>query len=390
MSEFASRSGADKHLETNEQSGTDFDAWNTLSGVEFNGEDNVSPDVEQPVDSDDNVVLKSGDYPSDIYENDGVGVDPEVGETIYEYIDRLGEFGALGIQARGKFTGKEIANEGSSDKDALLRKVVEEYGDWRMLSNPKYLSVRNRWRQNTLAANDYENFDELNKEGSEALRREEKKAALALEMSRTSEIRRAAKFDITSLREDVSRVLAELDSRVEEGTFDGYELADLTGVTVGIKQAGALICSPEHVEDIRAAVDRLGLEQTAFGDLLIFGKDRVSVDGAKDLFDKSTAERQIGSKTRELGKMLGYPESATDYFIKRGMAKIAGLPLEAGMGPFYIHSPDKYEEECMQYELPLLAHLEKYCPNAAKSVRKIIEDDRKDYYYRKLQKIEND
>lgn len=67
---------------------------------------------------------------------------------------------------------------------------------------------------------------------------------------------------------------------------------------------------------------------------------------------------------RKVGKLLGYPETATEYFIRRSHSDD---PYSEEPGSeHYIHSPEHAAEEYEQYEKPLYAAMAEYCPESLK------------------------
>lgn len=69
-------------------------------------------------------------------------------------------------------------------------------------------------------------------------------------------------------------------------------------------------------------------------------------------------------RERALGKLLGYPETATEYFIKRSHseAPFSPPPQTDYVITNYIHDPAHLQAECDAYERPITEALQKYCP----------------------------
>ncbi len=403
MTDFNSSQGAFEGHDQNEQTDAYADAWaNILSEVPFSGDTIGVPTAElKPEESvSDNQISNTEE--SEFYNSEGIEVNAEGGESIYDYVDRLAEMGALGVRARGRFNDKEIDNYGTSDRDELLHMLAGRDGK-SVFQSPGYLKARRVWSQNTTHANNFEDYEEKDANYDRLLKTEEEveadrvrleaeKTALAEEMARTEELRRTDRIETVSLPEDVSQLLFELDAGSGERIFEEDGIADLTGVLVGLKRCGALIGKNKDSERIASTIRELGLEQRTWGEtdgqiVFIFGREVSDVERTRELFGESVVDGQEGTQTRELGTMLGYPKSATDFFIERNRAKNKGELLEGGFGSFYIHSPDKFEEECFQYEVPLLAHLKRYCPNTAKAIGALMEDNRNEYYSYRLAKI---
>lgn len=163
----------------------------------------------------------------------------------------------------------------------------------------------------------------------------------------------------------------------------------IVGVVGGVKQATmSTIYIPKGKDEqqvtggVEAILDRLGMKyaKKIIGQKeLLQDKDREAViyciskteslaQLTKELIDKSQEEEQTGEATRELGHILGFPETATEYYIKIQKDKVPYVhtPNQRYWG--YIHSPEHEEEEYQQYEARINPLFDEYCPSSAKQL----------------------
>ena len=73
---------------------------------------------------------------------------------------------------------------------------------------------------------------------------------------------------------------------------------------------------------------------------------------------------------REKGEILGYPKTATEYFIDRQLSGDEGGELDEMDEKYhsYVHSPEHAEEEYWQYEAKLDEVFRRHCPKTAERV----------------------
>lgn len=147
------------------------------------------------------------------------------------------------------------------------------------------------------------------------------------------------------------------------------EIMDIIGVVIGIKPSAVLSYSAQLTSQIRD----LGLNYHKLTDLA--GNDGLTISRSELLAKKlvesfqelwSRDRNDRSAVHRDIGKMLGYPETSTDYFIKRSatldgplesqLPAIIPHEFESGAGHEFcqlIFSPYHWREELEAYSLPL-------------------------------------
>ena len=95
-----------------------------------------------------------------------------------------------------------------------------------------------------------------------------------------------------------------------------------------------------------------------------------------DLFDEKEPNAPvIKMEHRKIGRLLGYPETAIEYFLVRSEKMDLGeIPVEEAMKDVekyhhFIHSRVNGEEEFEEYDKPIHEAMEKYLPTSAKILR---------------------
>ncbi|MBO4855410.1 hypothetical protein J5500_03340 [Candidatus Saccharibacteria bacterium] len=167
-----------------------------------------------------------------------------------------------------------------------------------------------------------------------------------------------------------------------------FIMAAIIGVYIGLKTASdSTFCE----QDLRLLkIDRLQKLLSALKIELIF--NRIYVDGesylnmtfAKDIKDAEKLRKlfedlmnympgapERAPINRELGKMLGYPKTAVDYYVEYEQ----GEPTEAHKERirkyfYYAHSEKHQDEEFKAYDLKLNKAIDKYAPRSGKVLRK--------------------
>lgn len=166
-----------------------------------------------------------------------------------------------------------------------------------------------------------------------------------------------------------SHAMSEIDRAATKDEMMRSEIMNIIGVVVGIKPSAILSYSAQLSSQIRD----LGLNYHVLTDLE--GNDALTIsrsellakklaESFQDLWSRGRNDRS--AVHRDIGKMLGYPETSTDYFLKR-LATLGGplesrLPViiphefESGAGREFcqlILSPDHWREELEDYLAPL-------------------------------------
>jgi hypothetical protein len=150
-------------------------------------------------------------------------------------------------------------------------------------------------------------------------------------------------------------------------------ISELVGVLAGLKPSALMRNDWIHTEDIES----VGLNYNVLGEHhFAVSRDSEISDNLSEVFEKARDDDGMLSDDghRQIGKLLGYPESSTDYFIKRGptvftpdeLPMVKSRKLQGTASDFFhqfILSPDHYEEEIENYILPLVAAVKSLAPN---------------------------
>lgn len=188
------------------------------------------------------------------------------------------------------------------------------------------------------------------------------------------------------IKEKTFEKIDEMEMLAPETTFD------LVGVTEDIKPAGILsMYTPKNFtersnERTESILNSLGLkfskDITDDPTYAPAGYDLVSYYVAKTdelvtetikAEHQSWDDHQMGDGTRKLGKLLGFPETAIEYYIKRNQenAKTGASPQKLYPNEyFYAHSPENVQTEFQQYEAKIMPAMQKYCPKSASEIQK--------------------
>ena len=171
--------------------------------------------------------------------------------------------------------------------------------------------------------------------------------------------------------------LDELDTlSVQFGEDIAYDIVDVIGVLIGLKPV-AMIGGNSEVPNIDDdLIGMLGLRYDAWAEKNLTYVSRSQEQAArlaelhKIVWGMNAAHPD---KNREIGALLGYPETATDYFLKRLESLETDSPLPifepdelAGSVSRYfcelILSPDHYKDELKAYSLPLEKGVQEFAP----------------------------
>ena len=103
------------------------------------------------------------------------------------------------------------------------------------------------------------------------------------------------------------------------------------------------------------------------------------VDAEQELYDHFSTDEPnapiIKIIHRKIGRLLGYPETATDWFLVRSEkmdeSELADDEIYRDLQNFYhfIHSRNNSDEEFLEYDQPIHAAMEKYTLMSAKLMR---------------------
>lgn len=188
------------------------------------------------------------------------------------------------------------------------------------------------------------------------------------------------------LNDEQLEAMAAIDSEAIKNSSTRVDTVDVVGVLRGIKP-GSLIEDANNMEDY---VRKLGLSCEKIegkGMMTIAWNDELAKYLADDL---SASWGEILNETpegnRKIGKLLGYPETATEYYIDR-LASFEDpsredlpmiLPEEFdGTVREYFHqfvlSPDNWREETENYIIPLEEATRELAPRSYKQIEQEVE-----------------
>jgi hypothetical protein len=165
------------------------------------------------------------------------------------------------------------------------------------------------------------------------------------------------------------RALSRLDELSD--TLGVSDVVDVVGVLADIKPTAIV----DDTADMEQVIDELGLYACVYYDdmnsSLLVSKSETSYQELARTLTESGGE----SRMRNIGRLLGYPRTATDYFIARGETldgtfeqqlplilprELVGTPL-GELHPF-VYSPDHWREEVESYTVPLAAAVSSMTP----------------------------
>jgi hypothetical protein len=69
--------------------------------------------------------------------------------------------------------------------------------------------------------------------------------------------------------------------------------------------------------------------------------------------------------SREIGRLLGYPETAIEYFIAEQDIEDEERQRLLGRYQFYVHSPQHHEQEYQAYDAKIFQAIRDYTPKTA-------------------------
>jgi hypothetical protein len=185
-------------------------------------------------------------------------------------------------------------------------------------------------------------------------------------------------------RTDYEIALDKLDRL--SGSINPADIIDTVGVLADIKPASIIDYSP----DLLDVLDKLGLSYCELGrcpeaiDDLTLSKDpRISVELATILTDEEASD----DKFRRIGTLLGYPESAIEYFIRRSTSidkddpdeELPAIIPKAFDGTVhdefcqFILSPEHWREEVEAYALPLEAAVRDMAPKTFRRIDRAVK-----------------
>ena len=195
------------------------------------------------------------------------------------------------------------------------------------------------------------------------------------------------------LESDFGRRVGELDqyimnTDVSRESMASY-VADLAGVLSGVKPSALVQVLPTDLnldsETLYTMLTGLNLEIASGWEKgkFFISRDAETAKQLKQGFHDLWENNKTGDSSRKaeidhrIGKLLGYPETAVnqDFSRERNPSladRIKGIfkkRRDDTLDRHYTHSVEHAEEEFEQYEKPIHAFLDKYCPEATKVLK---------------------
>lgn len=181
------------------------------------------------------------------------------------------------------------------------------------------------------------------------------------------------------LRESQNLVLRELDREVKRFGSAANSNINLVGVISALKPAAILDDRDGLVEKLEAA--GLSVRETGNGSVVVAVNSDTS-DKLAELLHKKSSENTNSVTEYEIGEILGYPRTATEYYIQRkGTVSLPlgeQLPiiqpnmLSGSTLDFFsqiILSPNHWRDELEAYAVPLEQATQTYMPQTYRSIK---------------------
>lgn len=171
--------------------------------------------------------------------------------------------------------------------------------------------------------------------------------------------------------------LVALDALTSESErHEMHDMIDIVGVIAGLKPAAFIGGNDAVSTQVIEYIERLGLKHVSWPEkrLLYISFDQQHVERLAALHRVVWGKNAtFPDENREIGTLLGYPRTATEYFLKRLTSLSTGTPLPQYMPEgiegtvrdnFYqlVLSPDNYQEEVRAYCEPLEATVREFAP----------------------------
>ncbi len=168
------------------------------------------------------------------------------------------------------------------------------------------------------------------------------------------------------LRVDQLQAMSDLDKVSYKDLWQSQQMISISGVMAGVKPAAII----DYDDQLLGFIDKLGLECTGTypGDVVAISRSKDLANRVFGLFDEvgCQVDRTDENRHRIAGKALGYPETATEYFLKRSptisqpteqqLPMIEPLELEGTVRRHFhqfVLSDEHWREELNDYVIPL-------------------------------------
>lgn len=179
----------------------------------------------------------------------------------------------------------------------------------------------------------------------------------------------------------ISEIDAWMPTVVKDRASVVRNMAEIVGTDIGVKMVAMDCFLPEEREKVdfvwfRRKLHEMGLhvvfERRALGgsdpwnfaEYYYLGKTRDIALTAQSVFHKIwSGEWEMNG---EIGKLLGYPATAVDYFLRKKGEMSEDDKSRMARNRFYVHSPEFEDEEFEAYEKKIYKVIAEKCPETWK------------------------
>lgn len=190
--------------------------------------------------------------------------------------------------------------------------------------------------------------------------------------------------------------MERLDAYAAACTSTGEQarIIEIIGVIAGVKPAAYVEVAPigqAEVEaiDVVSLFRSLGLHWRILSDgqAMVVARKKKLIDGLTEALEEEGGGRSEAAE-RRIGVLLGYPLTATDYYLRRSatMGTDHQLPMVAGDDvPFhpvyggFVVSPEHYQDELQAYCQPLEAAVRELAPALYVALTESYEGERAEH-----------
>lgn len=176
--------------------------------------------------------------------------------------------------------------------------------------------------------------------------------------------------------EAVTKIDEYMMQSSENPTVMAHYVADLAGVAASVKPTALIQIMPTELNIDNAKLAELiknsglvianGWEDGKY----FISKSEELANQVKEKFHKLWDKSITDEENRDLGRILGYPETAVAQDFSKPQTIVGKIRKSFSkkespvLARYYTHSPEHQEEEFEAYEEPLHKYLEEYCPQA--------------------------
>jgi hypothetical protein len=184
----------------------------------------------------------------------------------------------------------------------------------------------------------------------------------------------------------LDKFFARLYSHKGMSGSGAYDVGDIIGVLIGVKPATvnylfAFMMSGYKRAKLAKMIRKLGLEvefenftdMRSSGEVEKFNKyvryyvsdSKKTLFTLRSMFKALTEQEQSKDLNEKIGLMLGYPETAIDYYLYHRNESAEDEARDARgyvLASYYVHSLENVDAEFEAYEKPIFEVMSKYCP----------------------------